>query len=623
MSLRTKALIILGIFFVLYGAIDYGIHRLYILPQFLTIEREEAQKNLNRCMAALDREIKNLDQTTNDWAAWDDSCEFMKNINKNEYIETNLLVKTFTDNRINLIWFLNTDGTKEWGNFVSMKNEEPRPAFSLGDTRPFLVNNKEGHIRGISKIDSRLFIISCRPIISSDREGPVHGTLVMGRVLDDEYIAQIATQTSTDMKLDIITEEKSAAEENDSTSFLKISGTYPDIHGNHLIKITIKYFRNIATKGDAIIKESILMTLLAGSFLSIALLSMMRTSIIIPIKRLTVHATDIRETGQLIPVSGYDDNGEIGLLYGAFASMLNELRGTHTELEKRVEGRTKKLETLNEKLKSEVNRRIETEEKLKKAKQNLEETVLERTRKLIATNQKLTEEIEERLKSEISLRIYHEKLIRMTSELTIAEERERRKIATGLHDCIGQTLTVAKMKVDLVSKKAEDEEIRKSATSISSMLEQAISDTRNFTFRLSPPVLHELGLTAGLEWLAEYAENEYGLTVIFEKNNFTVEIDETIKITAFQAAKELVFNAFKHAEASIIKIGLTMTEKKLILFVEDNGKGFDYHPASLQSHSKGFGLFSITERLSHSGGRISVVSGEGQGSKITIIIPTA
>lgn len=73
-------------------------------------------------------------------------------------------------------------------------------------------------------------------------------------------------------------------------------------------------------------------------------------------------------------------------------------------LKKRVEGRTKKLETLNEKLKSEVNRRIETEEKLKKAKQNLEETVLERTRKLIATNQKLTEEIEERLKSEISLK---------------------------------------------------------------------------------------------------------------------------------------------------------------------------------------------------------------------------
>lgn len=51
-------------------------------------------------------EIKNLDQTTNDWAAWDDSCKFMNRINRNEYIETNLLLKTFTDNRINLIWFL-------------------------------------------------------------------------------------------------------------------------------------------------------------------------------------------------------------------------------------------------------------------------------------------------------------------------------------------------------------------------------------------------------------------------------------------------------------------------------------------------------------------------------------
>lgn len=630
MSLRTKMIIILSVFFVLFAVIDCAIHGLFILPRFLSIEEDEADKNLKRCISALNREIKNLGQFTNDWAAWDDTCSFIKKKNRSEYISTNLIKQTFTDNKLNLIFFFNSEGKKEWGEFRDWRSGETKADFDIGETTPFLINRADGHIEGVFLSTEGPVMISCRPIISSDRTGPVHGTLMMGRLLDKEIITQIAELTATDLEMFLVhgaSEGRSGkirAHYNDDEHFLTRSEEYADIFGEPVLLIKIRYFRNIASKGDSIIKESMLMTILAGSALTFILLCMIRDTIIIPINKLTSHALKIKESGNLIPISGYEEDGEIGLLYGAFESMVSQLARIHLELEKRVEDRTRKLGALNDRLRTEIARRSDTEKMLKKAKLNLEEQVFERTRDLVATNQKLIEEIDERLRSEAFLKIYHDRLVHMTSELTLAEERERRKIATGIHDCIGQTLTVAKMKVDLLGLKLSQPVVSESgneALAISSMLEQAINDTRHFTFRLSPPVLHELGLVPAIEWLAENTEDEYGLRVIFEKYDFDENIDESLKILAFQAVRELVFNVFKHAEASVIKIEINKFEKHLCVIVEDNGRGFDYSIASAQSLTNGFGLFSIKERLSYAGGGMTVESSDGKGSRIAIKVP--
>lgn len=624
MSLKAKILLILMVFFMLFAFTAYGINRFFILPKFVSIEEEEASKSLKRCFSAIEREIWSLDLFVNDWAAWDDTCNFMQGIKKSEYIKTNLGKQTFIDNKINLMLFLKPDGTEYWGELRDWKNGAELSPFGIDCISKLSISKADIKKAGIIKSGGRIFLISCRPIISSDRTGSEHGTLIMGRIMDEQSVAQIAKQTSTDLRIDIYDSNSLKKDHlTNDESYLTVSGIYNDITGNPGLTVKIRHYRSIATKGNQITRSSFLITMTAGLILSIILLSLIGTTIIRPIKKLTHYTSNVEKTGKTIPFPITRTKGEIGQLYDSFSAMMEQLYSINRELEERVESRTKRLEDLNNELKFEVARRIETEGQLRLAKQNLETRIHERTRELATANQKLTDEISERRKTEESLKIYHEKLISLASEITIAEERERRKIATGLHDCIGQLLTVAKLKLDTITVSTKDEIASELVSNVSSMLEQAITDTRDFTFRLSPPVLHELGLYPAMEWLAEKAEKEYGFTVRLCHAGKEHKPMDFHNILFFQAAKELLFNAFKHAEASIVEIGLGEKEGVFSLHVKDNGKGFDYQKVMGQQSVKGFGLFSISERISYIGGSMKVESSEGRGCCVSISIPAS
>jgi PAS domain S-box-containing protein len=210
----------------------------------------------------------------------------------------------------------------------------------------------------------------------------------------------------------------------------------------------------------------------------------------------------------------------------------------------------------------------------------------------------------------------------LASELTLTEKRERRRLARILHDRIQQLLVAAKLRVATIGRTG-DASIHGMSDDVEELLRQAISEARGLTAELSPPVLHDSGLVAGLRWLARWTEEKHGLVVDLTASEDLPRLAEDASVLLFESVRELLFNVVKHASATpaIVSVSREATGNFQITVV-DRGPGFD--PGALgewRETSGGFGLVSIRERLGLLDGRMDIESAPGQGSRVTLTVP--
>ena len=267
--------------------------------------------------------------------------------------------------------------------------------------------------------------------------------------------------------------------------------------------------------------------------------------------------------------------------------------------------------------------RSRTEEALRKSYDEMEEKVKTRTLELSKLNKVLEEEIAERKKVDEKIKKYQEELRELALELSLAEEKERREIASNLHDHIGQALAIIKLRLQELQGNAIFCGFEQYITQIRKLLDQTIHYTRNLTFELSPPVLYELGILSAIEWLAEEAPKKYGFTVDVKSDGQAMELSKEAEIILFQAVRELIVNVAKHAGATVVNIIIEKRENSVSVKVEDNGSGFDtVNQESESIKNCGFGLFSIRERIRHLGGSCNINSIQGKGTGVIILLPT-
>jgi len=207
----------------------------------------------------------------------------------------------------------------------------------------------------------------------------------------------------------------------------------------------------------------------------------------------------------------------------------------------------------------------------------------------------------------------------LSSQLAITEERERRRIATELHDQIGQSLVFSKLKLDELQNSANTSELTKALNEISNNIIQLIQDTRMLTFDLSSPILNEIGFeTAVSAWLDDQIQEKHGIKTEFEDDGEQKPLDKDIRAILFRNVRELLVNIVKHANAQKVKVSICKVDGQICVSVEDNGEGFE--PAEVASKAT-FGLFSIRERLEQLDGSFEIKSEPGHGSKITMTAP--
>lgn len=232
-------------------------------------------------------------------------------------------------------------------------------------------------------------------------------------------------------------------------------------------------------------------------------------------------------------------------------------------------------------------------------------------------------DITERKKAEQKLLEERIMLKSMASELTLAEERERQRIATYLHDHIAQNLAMSKFWLQQVQQLHTDETLKDKLSEVLKVLDEVIDSTRSVTFNLSPPTLFEQGLEAALtELLVSEIERKHGIKTEFEDDGQSKPLDEEIRILLYRDVRELLINVVKHAHATKVKVSVSRVGERIRVCVEDDGVGFeteDVEQNALRKH--GFGLFSIRQRLEQLGGKFEIRHEPDHGGIVIIEVP--
>ncbi len=230
-------------------------------------------------------------------------------------------------------------------------------------------------------------------------------------------------------------------------------------------------------------------------------------------------------------------------------------------------------------------------------------------------------DITEHKRDQLATLDYQEQLRAMASKLVQGEEIERRRIASDLHDQVGQMLAACRIKLGVLGDKLPEPSLRQEAAAVGDLLQQAIEDMRSLTFELSPQILHELGLRPALQWLAE----KYSIPNSPRVNCETTPghpLDYELKVHFFRIARELLQNAVKHAHARNITLRFGVVGEGVArLEVQDDGVGYNLNEIHAgKAGAGGFGLFSIRDRIRSFGGKLEITSSPGAGTRATVCV---
>ncbi len=213
-----------------------------------------------------------------------------------------------------------------------------------------------------------------------------------------------------------------------------------------------------------------------------------------------------------------------------------------------------------------------------------------------------------------------QRLALLTEELLMAEERERRRLAVGLHDSIGQILAFSKRELSAIQKTVSTN-VSQRIADVKEQLVKAIGHTKDLTFDLSPATLHTFGLEAAVEELLEKFCEEHDLAHHFYADERPKPVSEQVSILLYRAIRELLANVAKHAVAREVKISMTRQNGQIEILVQDDGKGFDPSIIEVAANSRKFGLLSVSQRLRHIGGRLDIRRKECKGMTLKLRAP--
>lgn len=212
---------------------------------------------------------------------------------------------------------------------------------------------------------------------------------------------------------------------------------------------------------------------------------------------------------------------------------------------------------------------------------------------------------------------YQTELRQLAEELSAAQERERRRIAVELHDGIGQTLAIMRIKMGQAAQRCADE--HGFLAELKGLLEATIAETRSLTFQLSPPILYELGLGPAIEWLCENLDEQNEPHFTFAESGSPQSLNEDARALLYAATRELLLNAVKHAEATNVDATLRWSADEVHIEVSDDGKGLP--PQGSERGRGGYGLFGARERLRSLSALLQLSSEPGCGTRACIDVP--
>jgi signal transduction histidine kinase/sensor domain CHASE-containing protein/FixJ family two-component response regulator/HPt (histidine-containing phosphotransfer) domain-containing protein len=370
-SIRKKIILILIAVIELYSLIIYGIETKIILPHFNTYQNQEAAEDLDRCIQLIDKEVESIAQINWDWSNWDDTYQYV--VDKNpEYVKSTLSYTGFEGNKLNLIYICNLNGDVVWGKIYDLNTKEPIelsqfPPDALGldhillqydanDTNDVEDANESGDvndvkdsvIKGIYMTDKGPMLISSRAILTSDSEGPSHGTMIMGRFLDQNIIQDLRTKLSSNFNVRPFTAEEIAnweqnplsrlSEKQDCTidkynaGQLLVRGFIRGIDGQPALLVNDYVPTTIMLQGKRAMKFAMLSMLFAGVIIVLTIYWLVKKLVLSRLEKIRKTINNVVKTGDYSLRTHLNGKDELASL----AEDVNCMLAHTTEVEQKI-----------------------------------------------------------------------------------------------------------------------------------------------------------------------------------------------------------------------------------------------------------------------------------------------
>jgi PAS domain S-box-containing protein len=330
-----------------------------LMNGFTNIEEDFVRQNLGRASSALSNELDTLGRTTSEYAAWDQTYAYLKGKNPT-YIKTEFPSSTFMQLKVNFVVILDASGRRVFSksfNLVRLEDAQlPRGIEEHLKPGSLLVNHKDesGKVAGILMLPSGPVLIDSRPVVTSNSEGPIAGTMIMGRLLDSDEIVRLSAMMhmpieierldGSDLRPDFRRAASSISAERpivtsvfDNPS-LAAYEEQKDIYGQPALVLRVLLPRKISEQGHTSLLQFLLLLIAAGLVFGAVTLYLLERAVLSRIATLTDDITNIGASGDLstrLKVTGED---ELAYLGNAINAMLEDLERTQLD---RFEGRTR------------------------------------------------------------------------------------------------------------------------------------------------------------------------------------------------------------------------------------------------------------------------------------------
>jgi len=336
MSIRKKMMLILAGVVASYSAVQYGIERFIVLPSFVSLQQAEARKDIRRCVNAIRSQTDSIADLTGDWSRWDDTYKFVRDENT-DYVKTNLVQTTLPTIRLNLLYICNLQGRVVWGKVYDQQNEtyielEEFPETSFDKDHVLLKHDSvESSIEGLYLTERDPMLVSSMPILTSEGKGPIRGTLIMGRFLDEDMVKGLANDLSVDFRIDPVTapdtrqqyshiiarmsQEQPYALEQHDREFLRIRGIESDVAGEPAILITADIPTTIIARGTAATRFAFFSIVGAGAIIILVIYWLIQKTVLARLAKVSESIDEVIEKQDFsvrTAVSGYDELGRLG-----------------------------------------------------------------------------------------------------------------------------------------------------------------------------------------------------------------------------------------------------------------------------------------------------------------------
>jgi signal transduction histidine kinase len=253
----------------------------------------------------------------------------------------------------------------------------------------------------------------------------------------------------------------------------------------------------------------------------------------------------------------------------------------------------------------------------------LKQLTLQLERRVEQRTAQLQTELEERKRTETALVENHKRIRFLSAQLAVVEERERHRIATELHDNIGNTLAIVNNRLGILKTSLPMDQGTKALDDIKELISEALSYSRSLSSKLSSAFMDYLSFASAVEWLAEDILERNGVVFSLEAEGSPDLPAGDTRIIIVKVIRELLVNILKHAQAKSVEISIHNEGDDIFVEIIDDGIGFDVDavsPISASNRQK-LGIFTIRERMAYLKGRFLITSVPGRGTSVTLTVP--